>query len=766
MFANPVQDPVLVFALVMLVILVAPIFFARLRLPASVGLIISGMLLGPYALNVLARDDVMIMLGAVGLLYIMFLAGLEIDLNQFIRHRYHSLAFGVLTFLLPLVLGVGAGIFLLNMDWRAALLMASMFSSHTLISYPAVSNIGLNKNRAVTTTIGGTMITDTAALLVLAMVAGSVRGDLDAVFWLSMAGFLAGYVLLMLLILPLAARWFFKNMATDGIVDFVFVMAAVFLCSWLAHVARLEPILGAFLAGLAFNRLVPEQSVLMNRVQFIGKAFFIPFFLISVGMLIDLHILTTSSRMWLFAGVMVVTAILTKWLAARTIQRLLHYTSDEGGLIYGLSVNQAAATLAAALVGFEIGLFNDEVLVGTVVMILVTCTAGPWYTEKYARRVALAEKDTPYDPASAPHRVVVSLNNPTTAEALMDLAFLLRPPHSHEPVYAVTVTADGPDAEARVADGEKILEYAVLRAVAAEIPVVPMTRVDTSVINGVLGALRDLRGSNLVLGWNGEVSGRNRVFGSVIDGTVRMSRQMVLVTRLLQPLNICKRLVVVLPPLIERQPGFEETMRAVKLMAQRLGARVLVVTSIGVPEGFDRKLAELRPVVPMGFEPLAQTADLPATLKRRRLEGDVFALLQVRRGRLAWQPALDRLPGRVVQELPDVDLLSIYLPEMRWMEQDDQDTPTDQWRMLRDIPPAQARFDLDGMELLPALHALLSAAFAQRPDVMAAVARRLSVIAAQPVELAAGMVLLHTHLEGIAGPLFFLGVNRQGFVLQ
>lgn len=363
-----IEDPVLIFAVVMLIMLVAPLLVSRFKVPGMIGLILAGLVVGPNMLGILARDGTFELLGTVGLLYLMFLAGLEINLNEFIRRRKQSLVFGALTFLVPQVFGAVGAYFLFGFSWKSAILLASMFASHTLLSFPIISKLGISKNRAVTTTIGGTILTDIAALLVLAVIAESVVYEISMLFWIRQGVLLALLVFVALWVLPRIGFHFFRLVTPDGATEFVFVMAAVFLMSFGAHLAHVEPIIGAFLVGIALSRLVPENSPLMSRLQFVGQTLFIPFFLISVGMLVDLRVFFAGVDAWMVALYMSAAVILTKWLAAISSARLLGFTRDEGMLVFGISVNQAAATLAAVLVGYRLDIFDSSVLNGTILM--------------------------------------------------------------------------------------------------------------------------------------------------------------------------------------------------------------------------------------------------------------------------------------------------------------------------------------------------------------------------------------------------------------
>ena len=760
-----VHDPVLIFGLLMSIALLAPLLFGRMKLPGIIGLIVSGIVLGPHGLGVLDRGLEVELLGTIGLLYIMFLAGLELDLAQFIRDRRHSLVFGVLTFSIPLVLGSLMGRYYLGFSWPASILLASMFSSHTLLTYPIASQLGLSRNRSVTTTIGGTLLTDTAALLVLAVIAASYQGETGWLFWLRLFALMIVYMAAVVVILPRLGRWFFRSVATDGVTGFIGVLAAVFVCAHFAHLAGLEPIIGAFLAGLILNSLIPEKSALMNRIQFVGNSLFIPFFLISVGMLVNVRMLAASTETWNIAGAMVIAGLVTKWLAARGTGRWFSYTRDESLLIYGLSVNQAAATLAAVLVGVNIGIFDEPVLTGTIMMILVTSLAGSWLTDRYARRVALKEDEKAYEPSTAPHRILIPLANPETAEELVDLALLMRRRDSREPLYPLAVARSGVNAEERIASGEKLLGYAVVRAVAAGVPVVPTTRAAIDTASGIRQALVDLRISTVVAGWNARISSHQRTFGRVLDPVIEGSTQMVMVSSCRVPINTVKRVVLALPPLVERQPGLETALRAMKNLAGQVGASLLTVALPETLEKARKMIDRSPPPLSVEYRRLERWGGLLERLKATAGRNDLLILVNVRKGRLAWQPVLNRLPRLLSQEFPDSNFAVLYPPEMWWGEEKkagEEECGDDFCSVF--LPEGRVRTDLHGAGLRAAVGRLLDPVFPGEPEKVRRLAGVLVGIgSSEPVELTPGAVLLHSHVPEVDSSTVFLGLNREGW---
>lgn len=659
----PITDPVLIVAVAMTIFVLAPLLMQRMRVPGLIGLILAGAVVGPNALNLLARDDTIVLLGTVGLIYLLFMAGAEIDLHGFRRQRNQSLLFGAVTFLIPQLVGVGIGM-LLGYGVAASILLGSIFGSHTLVAYPIAMRFGISKKRAVTTTVGGTIIADTTALLVLAVVAASTRGALDVAFWFRMVGSLGAYVALIWFGLPRLGRWFFRNERTGGGAEYVFVLASLFAGAYLAHVAGVEPIVGAFLVGLSLNRLLPEQGLLTNRIHFVGEAFFIPFFLLSVGMLVDVRVFAAGPRAWEVMVAMSLAVIVSKWIASRLSQRFLSYSGGEGWVIFGLSVPHASATLPVALIGVEIGLFDDAVLNGTIMMILVTCVIGPWIVEKYGRRMALEEEHEPYSPTDSPQRILIPMANPATAEALMDLALAVREPGSREALLPLSVVPAGDThASEYVAEAETMLSHAVAYAASAEVPVLPLTRVDHNYASGITRGVAETRTSTLVVGWDGKRSARRGIFGSVLDQLLDQTRQHVLVAKLGHPLNTTERLVVLVPEGADHVSGFFETVRMIKLMANRLSATIRVHVVASPAEVYREHFERIGPDAPVAADSADGWALVLRALHKELLPDDLVLVLSARRGAISWSPILDRLPGHLADLLPE-SFIMIYPAEL------------------------------------------------------------------------------------------------------
>ncbi|MEM7734493.1 MAG: cation:proton antiporter, partial [Deinococcota bacterium] len=373
---TPIHNPVLIMALAMGLFLVVPLLFERIRLPSIIGLILAGALVGPHGLNLLERDETIQLLGTVGLLYLMFVAGLELDLVGFIKHRTSSLTFGLLTFAFPMILPLVLMPFF-GLSWAEVILIGAIVASHTPIAYPIASRLGISKNPAITAAMGGTLVTDTLSLVVLAIITSYVDGASSVQFWIIKFALLAAFCFVVLQGLPRLGRWFFRYVGNQPIAQYAFLLTVLFATAFLAEELRSKDLIGAFLAGLALNRLVPDTSALMNRLQFVGNSLFMPFFLLSVGMLVDAQVLT-DPNVWLLAAMLSVILLVGKGLAAVLSQRLFKYSPAQGFLMLGMSLPQAAATLAVTFVGYDIGLFDESMINAVVVLIMFSCLLGPW----------------------------------------------------------------------------------------------------------------------------------------------------------------------------------------------------------------------------------------------------------------------------------------------------------------------------------------------------------------------------------------------------
>jgi Kef-type K+ transport system membrane component KefB/nucleotide-binding universal stress UspA family protein len=510
----PFTSPAWVFLTLMLLVLVMPLLAERVGLPGVIGLVIGGLIVGPEALGLLERSGTVAQLGGLGILYLMFLAGLELDLDIVRKNRRPSIVFGVLTFLVPITIGTVAGL-AVGYAVAVAILIGSLWASHTLVAYPIVRSQGLASEESVAAAVGATIITDTLALLVLAVVVGGYRsGDPAAV-----VGGRIGLGLLLLVavafgLLPRVARWFFRGLGQDGVLRFVFVLCALLSMSALAQLVGTEPIVGAFFAGLALNPLVPNGGFLMQRIEFFGSALFIPFFLISVGMLVDLSVVTDPRTLWL-AVVVTAATIVGKYGAAWLAGRVSGFDRHQVAVMFSLSVAQAAATLAASIVAFEAGLFDDTIVNAALIVILLTVVLAGWVAKRFAPRV------TPPDDRRGERLgrlVVVPVANPEAAPRLVELAIWLARADGGEVIPLHVVTSSESEAVARGREMQARTDQ-IVAAQGAE--VAGVVRVDASVARGVINTVLERDASLTLVGWTTVSTTRSVVLGSLMQELVR-----------------------------------------------------------------------------------------------------------------------------------------------------------------------------------------------------------------------------------------------------
>ncbi len=650
----PVEEPVIVFALALTTFLLAPMLIERAGLPGIVGIVLVGAVLGPNGAGVLALTDAIVLLGNVGLVYLLFTVGLELDLRGFAAAPENAALFGLTSFFLPFGIGSTAGIYVLGLDPWASFLLAAVFSSHTLLAYPVVNRLDVTKNRAVTAVFGGILFTDTLALVVLAIVLGQADGELT--FGLFGQVFSAIVVLFagVWFLLPPVARWFFRNTSQESYFEFLLVAAAIFAAASFAEVLGLSDILGAFVAGIALNRLVSRGGTLMNRIEFVGNALFVPFFLLYVGMLVDPGVILDGPRTLIVAGTIIAVMLITKVAAAGVVSAVQGYDRDEFGVITGLSVGQAAAALAITLVGFDAGLLGSDVLNAVVLMMLVAAVVSPWLTERYATRLALGGDVEPGETGEFDPRILLPLSMDADRQRpLLELAFALKDELAESPVHLLTVVQpDGSGGEETVlAEAEESLDAAAGIADAAEVPVRTETRVNHSIASGIVRASTETRADAILIGWDARRSLSNRAFGSIIDQVLGRTSVPVLVSRLGHPINTTERIFVVTPPGVDHHEGFYESVHVVKRLAEKLGAELHVYVVGDNPRQYERLFGMVDPELEGTFEGIGNWSALESLLRQRTDADDLVMPISPRQGSVGWDSRLATLP-RTLADLP------------------------------------------------------------------------------------------------------------------
>ena len=652
----PVTEPTWIYLGVLSIVLFAPLLFNKLRMPHIIGMILAGLLIGPNGLNILDHDDSFELFGEVGLFYIMFLASLEINMQEMKQAKGGALLMGLAVFAIPIALGLLANIFILKYDnLMTAILLASMYASYTLISYPIVARYGLSRLRCVNFVVGGTVITDTLTLFVLAIIVGISRGEANVWFVLLMFVKLIAVGAIIIFLFPRIARYFFRNY-NDSVIQYIFVMMLLFLGAGLMKLAGMEGILGAFITGLVLNRLIPHSSPLMRRIDFVGNAIFIPFFLIGVGMMIDVSVLFKGGNSLMVAGVMVATALTGKWIASFLVSKVYRMSSGERNLMFGLSTSQAAATLAAAIVGNKIGLLNDDVLNGTILLILVTCIVSSIVADRASRGLILSGKALNAPAGVSSKKTLLALANPNMVDRLMDLALLVRKENSHIPLSAITVVLD--EDKQRQQQGTKVLDHAASIAASVNVPLLTKMRLTTNLAHGIVHEVKENDYRELILGFHKKETANDSFLGNVLPEVLNSLDCQVVMARMNIPLNTVRVIHITFPAKAEFEAGFAYWVEETARMASGLGCRIMYHGHPDTTAKIKLELKKHAPIDASFFE-----TDGGNDLKRlaQVIKKDhLLIIVSARKGSISFRPSLDHIFVQLQRDYQDTPIMLIY----------------------------------------------------------------------------------------------------------
>ncbi|PAM94833.1 sodium:proton antiporter [Flavobacterium sp. IR1] len=661
-FELPLSNPVLIFSLILFIILLSPILLKKINIPGIIGLIISGVVIGPHGLNILAKNSAVDLFSTIGLLYIMFIAGLELDMNEFKANRNKSLLFGFFTFIFPLTIGFPVCFYLLQYDFNASFLTASMFATHTLVAYPIVSKLGIAKNQAVAITVGGTILTDTAVLIILAVIMGSSQGNLNQAFWIKLGVSLAIFSAIMFLVIPRIAKWFFKKLESEKHAHYIFVLSVVFFAAFLAEVAGVEPIIGAFVAGLALNPLIPHSSALMNRIEFIGNSLFIPFFLISVGMLVDISVILSGPNALIVAGTLSVVAIFGKWIAAFFTQLVFRYTKTERQLIFGLSSAHAAATLAVILVGFKAKILDENILNGTIILILITCIVASFATEKAAKKIAICEEEI--SPAHTGDKILeehilIPLAKTSSTASLLDFALLIKDKKSANPVTLLTIVPNNDQAEINILKYKKAVDKFVIQASASEVKINTIARIDHNPASGIARTSKEIMSDIVIVGWPRKTGFIDKIFGENVDSIINNVDKSLFICRFQHNFIEEKRLVFICPPFSERGIGFQLLLQKICRLSQELSIPIVIYGEYKTHQSIVQIATNLRLNAKLGFKSILDWEDFDSISDEIK-DTDLVVFNLSRKGSVSYQSIFDKLPQKFEKSFDDNNIILVY----------------------------------------------------------------------------------------------------------
>jgi len=660
-FDRPFQNPVLVFSVILFIFLLSPILLRKLRIPGIIGLIISGVIVGPHGINVLEQNSAVKLFSTIGLLYIMFIAGLELDLKEFQRNQNKSLVFGFLTFTIPLLFGFPVCYFLLKYDFTASLLISSMFSTHTMVAYPIVSKFGISKNEAVAITVGGTILTDTAVLVLLAVILSSNNGGLDLAFWIRLAGSMAVFLGIMFYIVPRVTAWFFQKLESEKTSHYIFVLSVVFFAAFLAEISGVEPIIGAFVAGLALNKLIPYSSTLMNRIEFVGQSIFIPFFLISVGMLVDVKVLLNGPTAVIIAVTLSAVALVGKWLAAAATSKIFRYSGNQRKLIFGLSSSHAAATLAVIMVGFQTHIIGENALNGTILLILVTCLTATLVTENASRRILTEEEEEPEIeyPVHYSEHIMIPIANPDNMETLLEFAVLIKNKKSVNPITILSVVPNDEEAEKNLIRAKKNLQTLVRTASANETKVKIIATIDHNIAGGIIRASREEMTDTIMIGWPRKTGLIERFIETKSALIISRTSKAVYICQFTLPLIGHKKIVVSCPPLAELEPGFDIWLPKIHALAKELSLNVLCYCNAETKEAVNEYFKHHRQKSGFAFTAEFDFEDLQM-LQNQITEEDLLLYVAARRTSVSYNNCMENIQDKLERKFNANSKILIY----------------------------------------------------------------------------------------------------------
>ena len=662
----PISSPTLIFFVVLIIILFAPIIMGKLRIPHIIGMVLAGMVIGKYGLNILERDSSFELFGKVGLLYIMFLAGLEMDLESVKKNSRRFLVFGLLTCLVPLGLTYVMARWLLDYSQTASFLLGCIMASNTLIAYPIISRYGLQRNASVMLSVGSSMLSLFLALLMLAALAASFRGEAGVGFWLVFVLKFSAYCAVSVWLIPKLARYFLRRYS-DSVMQFIFVLAVMFLSAAASEVIGVEGIMGAFLSGLILNRYIPHVSPLMNRIEFIGNALFIPYFLIGVGMLINVRTLFEGPHMLWVVALIAFFGTFGKAVAAYLSALLFRLPKSEAHMMFGLTCAHAAGAIAMVMVGMHLQvspghfLVTDDMLNGVVIMILLTCIVSTMMTDHASQQIILREKShlTATDTKRDDEKILLCVKYPEIAPQLLELAIMMRNQKLNRGLVALNVVYDDNNASSHREQGLRLLEQLERQAAAADVHVQTQVRLATNIANGIKHAFREFAASEIIMGMHVHTDVNPKFWGEFIQSLYNGLNRQIVLTRFVQPLNTLRRIQVAVPSRAEFEPGFHRWLERLARMASNLDCRIQFHGRNESMELIREYINNRHPGVRAEYTYMAHWNELPRLAENINAD-HMFVVVTARKGTISYKNALERLPNELQQHFSGKNLMILF----------------------------------------------------------------------------------------------------------
>ena len=664
----PITDPTLTFLVVLLIILSAPIIMGKLRIPHIIGMVLAGVLIGKYGLNILERDASFEQFGKVGLYYIMFLAALEMDMEGLRKSLSRMTVFGLLSFLIPFVLTYLTSVWFLGYSHEASFLLGSLMASNTLIAYPIVGRYGLQHKPSVTISVGGSMLALLLALICLAALEAAHDTGGGFFFWVWFFAKVVGFVVVLLVIIPRFTRWFLRRYS-DAVMQFIFIMSMLFMSAALSEAIGLEGIVGAFLSGLILNRYIPHVSPLMSRLEFIGNAIFIPYFLIGVGMLINLRLLFQGGGIIWVVLAMVFFGTAGKALASYAACLLFRMPLSSGHMMFGLTSAHAAGAIAIVMVGMQIEtapgqfLIGGEVLNGVIIMILFTCIISTIITEQAAQQIIIRDKDmaSEDDAQNDDERMLIPVKYPEYAPELINLAILMRNQRLNRGLVAINVVYDDTNASKNQEQGARLLEQIAQLAAASEVRMQTQVRIAANIANGIKHAFKEFRASEILIGLHGAAGGGSpaRFWGQFHQSLFNGLNRQIIMARLRQPLNTLRRIQVAVPSRAQFEPGFYRWLERLARLADNLDCRILFHGRSDTLAFVNEYMRNRHQHVRAEYLSMPHWNELPQ-LASRIAEDHLFVVVTARKGTVSYKTAMERLPEELTRFFSGANLMIIF----------------------------------------------------------------------------------------------------------
>ena len=662
----PITDPTFVFFVVLMIILFAPIVMSKLRIPHIIGMVLAGIIIGQYGFHILERDNSFELFGRVGLYYIMFLAGLEMDMEGVKKNSRRFVIFGLLTCLVPLILTYIMATTTLHYSPAASFLLGCIMASNTLIAYPIIGRYGLQRHQSVTLSVGSSMISLFLALVMLAAISGSFSKNSNWLFWILFVIKFAAFCVGSVILIPKMTRYFLRRYS-DAVMQYIFVLGIMFLSAALSSVIGIEGVFGAFFSGLILNRYIPHVSPLMNRIEFIGNALFIPYFLIGVGMLINVRILFSSAHILWIVILIVFIGTFGKALAAYISSLLFRLPKADGHMMFGLTSAHAAGAIAMVMVGMRLEvapgeyLVSDDMLNGVVMMILFTCVISTLMTEHASQQIIIQEKShlTAETPKDDDEKILLCVKYPEIAPHLLYLAMLMRNQRLARDLVALNVVYDDKNSNAAREQGLRLLEKLQQTASASEVKVQTQVRLATNIANGIKHAFREFACSEIVMGMHVHTDINPRFWGEFIQSLYNGLNRQIMLTRFVQPMSTLRRIQVAVPSRAEFEPGFHRWLERLSRLAGELDCRIqfhgrsesLVLIAQYVNNRHSNVRAE--------YTPMEHWNELPK-LAAGIAEDHLFVVVTARKGTISYKNALERLPDELQKHFSGKNLMIIF----------------------------------------------------------------------------------------------------------